>query len=101
MDPMKPMEPLKPMEPIMEPTAAWWPPEFNDPAVSGSQNGARYAFFADRKRLLIDRDGATEIYDTGDHHISGVSQGHGADGDLVFTTSEGSLDLTSLRRLNA
>ena len=62
MEPMKSMEPMMPMEPL-KPPEAWWPAEVNGPSALGSQNGARYAFFPDRRQLLIERQGKTEIYE--------------------------------------
>jgi hypothetical protein len=92
------MKPMEPMKPIMEPTSAWWPAELNDPTVSGSQDGARYAFFPDEKRLLINRDGTLETFDTGEHLITGAAQG-GTGVGLTFTTSNGELDLETLRKV--
>jgi hypothetical protein len=98
MEPMKPLEPMKPMEP-MKPASPWWPAEFDDPSVSGAQNGARYAWFAELKRLLIERDGQVETYDTADHRITGAAQGEAGDGQLKFATADGELDLATLRRI--
>ena len=98
MEPKKPMEPMKPMQP-MKPMEAWWPPELDDPTVSGAQNGARYAFFPDRKRLLIEREGITDTYETGEHRITGAAQDQGDGDSLVFSTASGELDLWSLRKI--
>ena len=64
MEPMKPMEPMKGIEP-------WWPAELGDPSSSGSQDGMRYAFFADKRRLLIEENGTRSTYDSGDLRITG------------------------------
>ena len=57
MKPMAPMEPMKPMEPLkFDPP--WWPEDLGEAASSGAQNGMRYAFFPQKRRLLIERDGA-------------------------------------------
>lgn len=81
---MKPMAPLKPMKP-MEPPVRWWPKDLGDnPDSAGGQNEARYAFFADKRRLALDSgDGKIEVYDTGDHLISGVQQHQGSKGRMV------------------
>ena len=73
---MKPMKPMKPMEPMkpMSGGEKWWPSDLGHPPTTGSQNGLRYAFFADRHRLLIEQDEKLTTYDSGDHLISGVSQ---------------------------
>jgi hypothetical protein len=103
MEPMAPMAPMKPMEPMapMKPMARWWPDDLGEPSTSGAQNGARYAFFPQRKRLLIERDGKLEQYDTGDLEISGASQqqGGGRDGGPAFSTQRGLVDLVSLKKL--
>ncbi len=76
MEPMKPMAPMEPMTPMkpMAPMETWWPDELGQPATSGAQNSARYAFFPEKRRLLIEQGGKLTTYDSGDHRISGVSQ---------------------------
>ncbi len=101
MKPMKPMEPMKPMKP-MEPMSsgpAWWPSGLGEPASQGAQGSLRYAFFPEAKRLVIEQDGKTTTYDSGDHQISGVSQQHGHDQTLTFTSQHGPVDLGSLTRI--
>jgi len=99
MQPMKPMKPMAPMAP-MKPAARWWPAALGEsPNSAGGQNEARYAFFADQRRLAVDLgDGNIRVYDTGDHRISGVQQ-HQADGGrkVVFTSQHGTVDLDGLR----
>ena len=97
MEPMKPMAPMTPIEPLkFDPP--WWPEELGHAASSGAQNGMRYAFFPQKRRLLIERDGATTVYDSGDHQISGVSQQSGSSTSLVFTSPDGPVTLDTLRR---
>ena len=71
MQPMKPMVPMKPMAGL---DSSWWPKGLSSPSSSGSQNGVRYAFFPDQRRLAVEQDGNLKQYDTGEHRISGVSQ---------------------------
>ena len=80
--------------------ASGWPAEFGQPASSGAQNDMRYAFFPGARRLVIARGGATEIYDSGEHVITGVGQQQGSGQDIAFSTPQGPLDLASLRRLD-
>ena len=94
MKPMRPMEPMKPMEPLKG-EAPWWPSDLGEPATRGSQGGLRYAFFPEKHRLLVEKDGAVTAYDSGDHRIGGVSQGSGS---LRFTDEVGEVDLGSLKR---
>ena len=101
MEPMKPMAPMKPMEPMqpMSGGKAWWPDDLGQPSASGSQNSLRYAFFPDKRRLLIEQDGKLTTYDSGDHHISGVSQQGGGGHSLAFTSQNGSVNLDELKQV--
>jgi hypothetical protein len=79
----------------------WWPQELGEAASSGTQNGMRYAFFPEKRRLLVERDGTKSVYDSGDHQISGVSQQSGPSSSLVFTSQSGPVALDSLRRADS
>lgn len=102
MEPMKPMQPMKPMEPMKPMTGgeAWWPDDLGQPSSSGSQNGMRYAFFADKRRLLVEQDGTRTTYDSGDHRIGGVSQQDGGTRSVAFTGQNGPVKLDELKRLD-
>ena len=91
---MKPMAPMKPMDAGPK----WWPADLGDPSTSGSQNEVRYAFFPDKQRLAIERDGKVSIYDSGDHKISGVSQQQGGTSALAFTSQNGDVAVDSLKK---
>jgi hypothetical protein len=104
MKPMKPMSGMKPMAPMapMRAPERWWPEGLGDnPNSAGGQNRARYAFFGDKKRLAVDLgDGDVEVYDTGEHRISGVQQHQSGNGKKVtFTSQSGEVDLDSLNRV--
>ncbi|MCI0755831.1 SHOCT domain-containing protein [Teichococcus vastitatis] len=75
---------------------AWWPTELGSPAASGGQNNMRYAYFPGCRRLAIFQDGVLQIYDTGEHHISGVSQQQGAGRSLSFSSDRGNVRLADL-----
>lgn len=94
MEPMKPMDPMKPMEP-MDFGEPWWPKDLGEPASSGGQNDLRYAFFPDKRRLLIERDGKRTTYDSGEHKITGVSQQNA--GSSTFSTDEGEVRLDDMK----
>jgi hypothetical protein len=99
MEPMQPMKPMTPMAP-MKGSAPWWPAELGEPASSGGQDGLRYAFFPQARRLLVERDGQLRSYDSADHRIGGVAQAQGeADPGLTFTSQHGEVALDSLRRV--
>ena len=74
----------------------WWPADLGSPDSAGAQNDVRYAYFAGKRRLAIDRHGKIAVYDTLDHRIYGVSQQQGTHGTLAFTSQHGTLDLASL-----
>lgn len=98
MKPMKPMEPMEPMKSMQTPASDWWPADLDHPGSSGAQDGLRYAFFPQQRRLVIERDGQVEQYETGDHQISGVSQASGSNGP-TFTSQNGDVDLSKLNKL--
>ncbi len=97
MEPMKPMAPMKPMEPMT--FEQWCPKQLGHPSSSGGQNGIRYAFFPEARRLLIERAGELTTYDSGDHRIGGVSsqQQSGGEPSLTFSSQHGSVRLDELR----
>ena len=98
MEPMKPMAPMEPMKP-MSGGEKWWPDDLGQPSTSGSQNEMRYAFFLEKRRLLIEQDGKLITYDSGDHRISGVSQQQSHGSSLAFTSQDGrSVNLDELKQ---
>ncbi|MFT3717610.1 SHOCT domain-containing protein [Pseudorhodoferax sp.] len=78
------------------PPPDWWGPSLRWPNSTGAQNGQRYAYFAQARRLAIDTGGHVTIYDTLDHQIGGVSQQQSGSGLLAFTSQYGTVDLASL-----
>ena len=102
MEPMKPMTGMKPMAPMspmkpMDAPEAWWPDGYGSPAAAGGQNDVRYAWFADKRRLLVDVAGYVATYDTADHKISGIAQSQGDGSHIVFSSQHGPIALESLR----
>lgn len=101
MKPMSGMKPMSPMKPLKAPER-WWPEKLGEnPNSAGGQNETRYAFFGDKKRLAVDLgDGNVQVYDTGDHHLSGVQQHQGGGGRKVtFTSQHGEVDLDALKKI--
>lgn len=75
----------------------WWPDELGSPSSSGSQNNIKYAFFpAPVSRLAIDINGEVSVYNTLDHHISGVSQQQGKGFSVLFSSQHGYVDVLNL-----
>ena len=76
--------------------ADWWGPELRWPNSTGGQNGLRYAWFAQARRLAIESNGQVIVYDTLDHQIGGVSQQQGTGASATFTSQYGYVDLQQL-----
>ncbi len=95
---MKPMTPMKPPQ-------RWWPETLGEnPNSAGGQNETRYAFFGDTQRLALDRgDGNVQVFDTGDHRISGVQQQQHQDNGgrkVTFTSQHGEVAIEKLTRVS-
>jgi hypothetical protein len=74
----------------------WWPDNLPSPNSAGSQNNAKYAYFAGVRRLAIEVSGQVTLYDTLDHQITGFSQQQARDGSITFTSQHGTVALNSL-----
>lgn len=74
----------------------WWPVELGAPAATGSQNNIRYAYFPTTRRLAVEIHGEVSVYDTEDHHITGVSQQQSADASLTFVSQHGLVRVVDL-----
>jgi hypothetical protein len=81
-------------------SANWWPADLGVPGSSGAQNDARYAVFPSTRRLAIQINGVTRVFDTGEHRIGGVQQQQGGGyGSVSFTSQLGTFDISSLAEL--
>lgn len=78
------------------PQADWWGPDLRWPNSTGGQNGMRYAWFSQARRLAIDENGTVTIYDTLDHQIGGVSQQQSGGSSVSFSSQYGYVDLNRL-----
>jgi hypothetical protein len=74
----------------------WWPSDLRFPNSTGAQNGVRYAYFAQARRLVIDVGGTVTVYDTLDHQIGGFSQQQSVGATLSFNSQYGLIDVASL-----
>jgi hypothetical protein len=93
---------------VFPPSANWWPANLGVPSSAGGQNTVRYAIFPSTRRLAIQINGVTKVFDTGEHHIGGVQQQQqggggvqqqqpgGAYGSVTFTSQFGTFDVSSL-----
>jgi hypothetical protein len=94
---MEPLRPMKPMRPLA-PAERWWSEELGDPSSSGAQEGARYAFFEDKRLLLIERGGELQRFRTGVHRIIGISQVSRGE-ELTFTSEQGPVSLGDFEKM--
>lgn len=74
----------------------WWPSDLGSPSSTGAQNNARYAVFPATRRLAVEFNGQTTIYDTLDHSIGGVSQQQGSNDSMTFNSQYGVVNVSSL-----
>lgn len=74
----------------------WWPGDLRWPNSTGAQNGVRYAYFAQARRLAIEVNGRVTVYDTLDHQIGGFSQQQSYGGSISFNSQYGVIDVASL-----
>ncbi len=77
-------------------TNDWWPSDLRFPNSTGAQNGVRYAYFAQARRLAIEVNGRVTVYDTLDHQIGGFGQQQSYGGSLSFNSQYGLIDVASL-----
>ena len=81
-------------------SSPWWPKALGSPASSGAQDDVRYAYFPERRRLAIHRNGRVTVYDTLDHRIGGFAQQQGASSTLAFASDRGVVDVAKLPLAN-
>ena len=81
---------------FVPPGPDWWGPQLRWPNSTGAQNGVRYAYFAQARRLAIEVNGHVTIYDTLDHQIGGFSQQQSYGGSLSFNSQYGLIDVATL-----
>jgi hypothetical protein len=79
------------------PQGYWWPVGLGTPSSVGAQNNLSYAVFP--RRLVIKDGEHIEIYDTGDHRISGIAQAQSADQTLTFTSQDGLVRVKDLPKV--
>jgi Short C-terminal domain len=78
----------------------WWSADLGVPSSVGGQNDVRYAFFPGTRRLAIQINGVTKVFDTGEHHIGGVQQQQGTGySSVAFTSQFGTFGVSSLHEL--
>src|SRR3984885_7541976 len=86
---------------VFLPSANWWPASLGVPSAAGGQNTVRYAIFPSTRRLAIQINGVTKVFDTAEHQIGGVQQQQqgGGYGSVGFTSQLGTFSVASLSEL--
>lgn len=74
----------------------WWPDALGLPSSAGAQNGTRYAFFPEKRRLAVETNGRLALYDTAERIVTGASQQQGATASLRFSGPQGDFTLEDL-----
>lgn len=74
----------------------WWGTDLRWPNSTGSQDGSRYAYFAQACRLAIEEQGKVTIYDTLDHQIGGFSQQQAGSAGMTFSSQYGQMNVGQL-----
>jgi hypothetical protein len=77
----------------------WWPSNLGTPSAVGAQNDLQYAVFPGTRRLAIKESGHIEIFDTGNHLISGVAQAQSTERTLTFTSQDGLVRISDLPKV--
>jgi hypothetical protein len=86
--------------PVFPASSNWWPDNLGVPSSAGGQNNVRYAVFPGTRRLAVQIDGVTKVFDTGEHRIGGVQQQQGSGyGSVSFTSQLGTFDVSRLTEL--
>jgi hypothetical protein len=97
---------LREMNPFVPPPmqgggyGSWWPDGLGSPASSGAQNDMRYAYFPGARRLAVQQNGQTRVYDTAHHTIFGVSQQQGGGQSLSFSSDHGTVRAEDLQQVD-
>ena len=86
---------------VPDPRSQWYPAELGRPNSSGSQNNARYAYFANAHRLAVDVGGDVASFMTPWTTRSAVSRSRGSGGSISFSSQYGTVNLSSLPMLSA
>lgn len=79
-----------------EASGNWWPDSLGLPSSAGAQNGMRYAFFPEKRRLAVETNGRLALYDTAERIVTGASQQQGGTSSLRFSGPQGSFSLEDL-----
>jgi hypothetical protein len=77
----------------------WWSMNLGTPSAVDAQNDLQYAVFPGARRLAINDGEQIEIYDAGKHRIFGVAQAQSEDQTLTFTSQDGLVRITDLRKV--
>jgi hypothetical protein len=78
----------------------WLPLQLRTPSASAARGDIKFAFFAEKRRLLIENSGQWVLYDCGDHQIRAIRARLDPSEELTFTSQRGELPIAELRPLS-
>jgi hypothetical protein len=81
---------------VPDPEDNWWPADLGVPSATGNQNGLRYAYFSNARRLAVKTGSQVWVYDTLNQQIGGFSQQQGMGSSISFSSQFGTIALASL-----
>jgi hypothetical protein len=81
-------------------TGLWPPTSLRRPTISGAHGTLKFAFFADKRRLLIESEGSLQIFDCGAHQIREVDEIVGERPTLEFISQNGRHPICELKLIN-
>ncbi len=77
--------------------SSWWPKSLGEPAMTGGQNEAAYAYFPRKNRLAIKHHDTVILHDTTGHTITGVAQQQDDNKRVIaFRTETGTVTTSDL-----
>jgi hypothetical protein len=79
---------------------SWSPPNLRRPSTSGARGTLKFAFFADKRRLLVESGEMLLLFDCGAHQIRDVEELFGQEPGLAFTSQDGRHLIGELRLIN-
>jgi hypothetical protein len=85
---------------LMSDNRSWPPPNLRRPSTSGAHGTLRFAFFADKRRLLVESGETLLLFDCGAHQICEVEELIGQEPALAFTSQSGRHPISDLRLIN-
>lgn len=79
---------------------SWPPASLRKPTASGASGSLRFAYFAEKQRLLIETGGHLQLFDSCGHQIREVDEIGGENPSLEFISQDGRHPICELKLIN-